>query len=246
MTITVRKSEERNSGSHGWLNYHHTFTFGYGDKKFHGFNSLLIINEDRIAPSQGFGFHPHSEMEIFTYVVSGQLEHKDTMNNTERLQWGDVQFTSAGTGMRHSEYNASDTEWLHILQIWVDPNVHGIAPSYRTAHFSEEEKQGKLRLFVSPDGSEGSIPIHQDIKAYACILRKGESVTHTFEPGRGGYIHMVDTKGSASANGVLLQKGDGAFITYEHSVEFVGVGEFNEFVFFDVKSSRPHFTDEMK
>jgi len=236
MPIVVRKSEDRGHADHGWLNSYHTFSFAsYFDRKFQGFHDLLVINEDRVAPGKGFGTHPHNEMEIFSYVLSGALEHKDSMGNIETIGRGDVQFTSAGTGIRHSEYNSSKTEWVHFLQIWVVPNVNHISPSYQTKRFEESEKYGQLRLIISPDASEGSISIHQDVKMFASILRKGEQVSYTFPKGHAGYIHLADTNGAISINdSVVLKSGDGAFIE-ETVIQIVGQAEQSEFVLFDLK-----------
>eukprot|EP00026_Physarum_polycephalum_P014011 Phypoly_transcript_14477.p1 GENE.Phypoly_transcript_14477~~Phypoly_transcript_14477.p1 ORF type:complete len:243 (+),score=38.68 Phypoly_transcript_14477:127-855(+) len=239
MSIVVRKSADRGSANHGWLDTHHTFSFaGYYDPRFVGFNSLRVINEDRVAPGKGFGTHPHSEMEIFSYVISGELAHKDSMGNRETIKRGDVQFTSAGTGILHSEFNGSNSDWVHFLQIWVKPNVSGIEPSYQTKHFAEEEKKDKLRLIVSPDGSDGSVSIHQDLKMYASVLQKGASVSFTWPAGRAGYIHLTDTKGSLSLNDeVILHEGDGAFINgNDHvTISISGLAEKSEFVLFDMK-----------
>jgi len=175
-------------------------------------------------------------MEIFSYILSGALEHKDSMGNVEILSRGDVQFTSAGTGIRHSEYNASKSDWIHFLQIWVVPDVNGVPPSYQTKRFEDHEKRGQLRLIVSPDASEGSVKIRQDVKMYASILQQGEQVSYTFPKGRAGYIHVADTNGHVTINdAITLRGGDGAFINEEAVVRITGQGEQSEFVLFDLK-----------
>jgi len=254
----VRKSSERGSANHGWLNSYHTFSFSsYYDPKFANFHSLRVINEDRVSPSEGFGTHGHSNAEIFSYVVSGALSHRDSIGNKEILKRGEVQFTSAGTGISHSEFNGSDTDYVHFLQIWVRPRANGLKPNYQTRNFSDSEKHGKLRLIVSPDGQEKSVQINNDIKVYASILKPGEQVQHTVAAGRDAYVHVVQDATSfdseanlagLTVNGTLLAGGDGAFLRTptangggDGSLTLVGSskagGKPVEFLLFDVKKA---------
>eukprot|EP01121_Diplochlamys_sp_Union-15-3_P006271 TRINITY_DN16769_c0_g1_i1.p1 TRINITY_DN16769_c0_g1~~TRINITY_DN16769_c0_g1_i1.p1 ORF type:complete len:283 (-),score=35.66 TRINITY_DN16769_c0_g1_i1:65-787(-) len=235
--IIVRKSEERGHADHGWLNSYHTFSFAsYSDSRFKGYRTLRVLNEDRVTGGKGFGLHPHSDFEIFSYVISGALEHKDSMNNTEVIKRGDVQFTSAGTGIYHSEYNHSKSEMVHFLQMWVKPNKTGLKPSYSTKHFSDEEKKGTLRLFLSPTGEQNSIVVNQDVKVYASILQPGTSIKHKFDEGRFVYVHVVQLDGKdLEVNGVHLKPGDGAFIEKEPELTFKAVGkDSTEFIVFDL------------
>jgi redox-sensitive bicupin YhaK (pirin superfamily) len=215
--LQVRKSEERGLANHGWLNSRHTFSFGsYYDPKHTGFGPLLVINEDKVTPAQGFGTHGHRDMEIISYVLEGELAHKDSMGNGSVLKYGDVQRMSAGTGVRHSEFNHSETNGVHFLQIWIQPNVTGIPPSYEEKHFAPESKQGQLRLVASSDGREGSVLIHQDAAIYATILNGADAVEHTLAKGRTAYIHVI--RGSVSVNGVELKGGDALKVSDEQSV----------------------------
>jgi len=212
--LVVRKSEHRGNANHGWLHSKHTFSFGhYHDPAHTGFGPLLVINEDRVAPSQGFGTHGHRDMEIVSYVLSGALEHKDSMGTGSVLHYGDVQRMSAGTGVRHSEFNGSSTEQVHFLQIWIQPNVTGIAPSYEEKHFAPETKRGRLRLVASEDGREGSVLIHQNASLYAGILDEGDQVEHRLAAGRLGYVHVI--RGELRVNGTVLSGGDAAKLTDE-------------------------------
>ena len=212
--LVVRKSEHRGNANHGWLHSKHTFSFGhYHDPAHTGFGPLLVINEDRVAPSQGFGTHGHRDMEIVSYVLSGALEHKDSMGTGSVLHYGDVQRMSAGTGVRHSEFNGSSTEQVHFLQIWIQPNVTGIAPSYEEKHFAPETKRGTLRLVASEDGRAGSVLIHQNASLYAGILDEGDQVEHRLAPGRLGYVHVI--RGELRVNGTVLSGGDAAKLSDE-------------------------------
>ncbi len=212
--LVVRKSEHRGNANHGWLHSKHTFSFGhYHDPAHTGFGPLLVINEDRVAPSQGFGTHGHRDMEIVSYVLSGALEHKDSMGTGSVLHYGDVQRMSAGTGVRHSEFNGSSTEPVHFLQIWIQPNVTGIAPSYEEKHFTPETKRGTLRLVASNDGREGSVLIHQNAALYAGILDEGDQVEHRLAPGRLGFVHLI--RGELRVNGTVLSGGDAAKLSDE-------------------------------
>ncbi len=192
LKIKPRKSNERGHAQMSWLNSYHTFSFAnYYDPEFEDFYSLRVINEDRVKPSQGFGTHGHREYEIFSYVVNGALRHRDSMNNDEIIKRGDVQFTTAGTGIRHSEYNASDKELVHFLQIWVKPTDPFLQPSYQTAHFTDQDKQGKLCLIVSPDGENKSAVIHQKLKVWASILKNGEKVSLPVNKDCEYYVQLV-------------------------------------------------------
>jgi redox-sensitive bicupin YhaK (pirin superfamily) len=210
--LQIRRSEERGAAHHGWLNSRHTFSFGsYRDPEHTGFGPLLVINEDRVAPGQGFGTHGHRDMEIISYVLDGALEHKDSMGTGSVLHYGDVQRMSAGTGVRHSEFNHSPDEGLHFLQIWIEPSERGIPPSYEEKHFSPEEKQGRLRLIASNDGRQGSVLIHQDAAIYASIMAEGEKHEHKLAEGRTAYVHLI--RGSLVVNGTPLKDGDALKIT---------------------------------
>ena len=215
--LQIRHSEERGAANHGWLNSHHSFSFGsYHDPLHMGFGPLLVINEDRVTPGQGFGTHGHRDMEIISYVLDGALEHKDSMGTGSVLHYGDVQRMSAGSGVRHSEFNHSSTDGLHFLQIWVQPNVTGIAPSYEEKHFTPESKRGKLRLIASSDGRQGSVLIHQDAAIYASILQEGEQAAHALDEGRIAYVHLI--RGSLVVNGTPLKAGDALKLTQEAAV----------------------------
>jgi quercetin 2,3-dioxygenase len=205
--MEVRRSAERGLAEHGWLKSFHTFSFAdYHDPKHMGFGALRVINEDRVQPGQGFGTHGHRDMEIISYVLEGSLAHKDSMGTGSVIKPGDVQRMSAGTGVRHSEFNASDKELVHFLQIWIEPGQRGIEPSYEEKHFDDASKRGKLRLIASPDGAEGSVRLHQDAKLYAALVDGAESVTFAPAPGRLVYVHIV--RGAVSVNGTALEGGD--------------------------------------
>ncbi len=222
--IQVRKAAERGHFDHGWLNTYHSFSFAdYYDPRFSGFRSLLVINEDRVNPGHGFPTHAHNNMEIISYVLAGGLEHKDSMGNTSVIRPGEVQRMSAGTGVRHSEFNHAKEEGLHFLQIWLLPNARGLSPSYEQTFFPAAEKQGRLRLVAAPDGAEGAVTIHQDAKLYSTLLEQGQTVSHQFAPDRYGYVQVV--RGSITLNGQQLQTSDGAFITAEGQVTLTGDGE---------------------
>jgi redox-sensitive bicupin YhaK (pirin superfamily) len=209
--IQIRKSEERGHARHGWLDSHHTFSFAnYYDPKFTGFHDLLVINEDRVIPGEGFGTHGHRNMEIVSYVIEGALEHKDSMGTGSVLRPGKVQRMSAGRGVRHSEFNHSETEPLHFLQIWITPKEQEIEPGYEEKSFSDAEKKNQLRLIVSPEGAQGSLQIHQDASIYATLLDEGKTVSHQLQAGRNAWIQVV--RGTLELNGNLLNAGDGAAI----------------------------------
>lgn len=212
--LQIRKSEARGAANHGWLDSKHSFSFGsYHDPDHVGFGPLLVINEDRVQGSQGFGTHGHRDMEIISYVLSGALEHKDSMGTGSVLHYGDVQRMSAGTGVRHSEFNHNADEKVHFLQIWIQPNQVGIPPSYEEKNFTVESKLGNLRLIASNDGREGSVLIHQDASIFATILRSGDAVEHKLAAGRIAYVHVI--RGDVTVNGTALKGGDALKLTAE-------------------------------
>jgi quercetin 2,3-dioxygenase len=230
--INIRRSEERGGGDFGWLNTQHTFSFDqFHDPRFMGFRSLRVINEDWVQGGHGFPMHPHRDMEIITYVLDGALEHKDSMGNGSTIRPGDGQRMSAGTGVHHSEANASMTDAAHLLQIWILPDRRGHAPGYEQKAFPETEKQGKLRLIASPDGKEGSVTIHQDAKLYASLLKPGQEVTH--ELGKGRFAWLQVAKGAVEMNGQSLKQGDGAAISDEQRLAVKG-SEDAEILLFDL------------
>lgn len=215
---TIRHSEERGHADHGWLESYHSFSFAdYFDPEHVEFGPLRVINEDRVAPGAGFGTHPHRDMEILSYVLSGELAHKDSMGTGSVIRAGDVQRMSAGSGVRHSEFNASAREGLHFLQIWIKPDVVGIEPSYEEKHFPDRDKQGRLRLIASPDRRDGSVLIHQDALVYAGRFDGEERAVLELKPGRRGYVHVA--RGEARVNGILLGAGDALKITDAPAVQ---------------------------
>ena len=231
--ITIRKGDERGHFDFGWLNTYHTFSFSdYYDPQHVQFRSLRVINEDRVQPDQGFGTHPHRDMEIVSYVLEGALAHKDSMGNGSTIKPGDVQRMSAGTGITHSEFNASQNELVHFLQIWLLPAKNGLKPGYEQKFYSPDDKRGRLRLIASPDGREESVTIHQDTQIYAAVLDEAAEVAYTFEPGRYGYVQVA--RGSAKVNGQKLQAGDGAAISAEQAVTLVGQVADTEVLLFDL------------
>jgi redox-sensitive bicupin YhaK (pirin superfamily) len=207
--IEIRKSDERGYADHGWLKSYHSFSFAdYYDPRHVQFGPLRVINEDRVAPGMGFGTHGHRDMEIISYVLDGELAHKDSIGNGSVIRPGDVQRMSAGTGVRHSEYNHAAHDTTHFLQIWVIPAENGIEPGYEERNFPVEEKRGKLRLVVSPDGAEGSVVIHQDARLYAGLFDGDEAATLAIAPGRRAYVHVA--RGAITVNGKALGAGDAA------------------------------------
>ena len=203
----IRRSNERGLADHGWLKSFHTFSFAdYYDPRHMGFGPLRVINEDRVQPGGGFGTHGHRDMEIISYVLSGELAHKDSLGNGSTIRPGDVQRMSAGSGVRHSEFNPSSSNGTHFLQIWIQPKQRNIPPSYEEKKFSEAEKRGQLRLIASPDRSEGSVLLHQDARVYAGLFNGDEHAELTLKPGRSLYVHLA--RGSISANGANLHAGD--------------------------------------
>ncbi len=216
--IVLRKSEERGHANHGWLDTYHTFSFNtYYDPAHVHFRDLRVINEDRVAPGRGFGTHPHENMEILTCVLEGSLQHKDSMGTGSIIRPGDLQRMSAGTGVTHSEFNASRSEPVHLLQIWIFPEQEGLEPSYEQKTFPEFENQGRLRLVASQSGREGSLRIHQDVELYASILDPGKLVNHGLAPGRHAWLQV--SRGAVSLNGFELRAGDGAAVSQETSLQ---------------------------
>jgi len=229
--IEIRKSEDRGRADHGWLRSYHTFSFAdYYDAEQTGFGHLRVINEDRIQPGKGFGTHGHRDMEIISYVLEGELAHKDSMGNGSNIVPGDVQRMSAGKGVLHSEFNHAQ-DVTHFLQIWIEPSVTGIPPSYEQKHFDAASKRGRLRLVASPDGREGSVTIHQDAFVYAALLDGAERATHKLQPGRRAYLHVA--RGKLTANDQPLEAGDAlkAANTPEIALE---KGEGAELLLFDL------------
>lgn len=207
MMQQIRRSSERGTADHGWLKSYHSFSFAdYFDSAHMEFGPLRVINEDRVAAGAGFGTHSHRDMEIISYVLSGELSHKDSLGNGSVLRPGDVQRMSAGTGVKHSEFNASTVDPVHFLQIWIVPNQRGLPPSYEEKHFSAADKRGRLRLVASPDGEAGSVRIHQDARVYAGLFDDEESASVTLATGRQGYIHLA--RGQIRVNDTILSAGD--------------------------------------
>src|SRR5262245_649968 len=216
--ITVRRSAERGHADHGWLDSRHTFSFAdYYDPKHMGFRALRVINEDRVAGGQGFPRHPHRDMEIVSYVLSGALEHKDSLGTGSTIRPGDVQRMSAGTGVTHSEFNPSPAEPVHFLQIWLLPEREGIQPSYAQQNFPAESRGGRLRLVASRDARDGSLRVHQDVDLYAGLLGAGDRVEFALRPGRSAWLQLA--RGRCTLNGVALEAGDGAAVRSESRLE---------------------------
>ena len=219
--IRVRKAKDRGHLNHGWLDTYHTFSFGdYHDPEHMGFRSLRVMNEDRVEPGKGFGTHPHRDMEIVTYVLEGALEHKDSMGNGEVLRPGEFQRMSAGTGITHSEFNPSDSEPVHLYQIWLLPERKGIEPSYEQKQFPDAKITNRLRLVASPDASDGSLMIHQDARIYLAKITSDQRVVHELSPGRYAWLQVL--RGAVKLNGTELETSDGAAISDESRIEIVG------------------------
>ena len=230
--LTLRKSNDRGYADHGWLKSYHSFSFaGYYDPKHMGWGNLRVINEDWIAAGKGFGTHGHKDMEIVTYVLSGSLAHQDSMGNVKTIPPGDVQRMSAGTGVRHSEFNHAPDDTTHLLQIWIEPNVMGVSPSYEQKTFAEPEKQGILRLVASPDGALGSVLIHADAKLFAGLLEGAQTASLALDATRKCYVHLV--RGELEVNGVLLATGDAALLEGE-SLLTLAQGKDAEVLVFDL------------
>ena len=230
--INLRKSHERGHANHGWLDSFHTFSFAdYYDPSEMGFSSLRVINEDRVAPKGGFPTHPHRDMEIVTYILEGELAHQDSMGNGSVIRVGDVQRMSAGTGIRHSEFNGSGNTPVHLLQIWIEPDEMGLTPSYEQKHFTQAEKQGAFRLVASSDGREGSVTIHQDAAIYAAVLSADQALTYKLDAPRRAYLHLA--RGRVSLNGYPLEAGDGAKVNGPETLNLTAL-EQAEVLLFDL------------
>ncbi|HTP28678.1 MAG TPA: pirin family protein [Anaeromyxobacteraceae bacterium] len=232
--ITVRRCDERAHFDHGWLDTHHTFSFaGYYDPAHMGFRALRVINEDRVKPGQGFGTHGHRDMEILSVVLSGALAHRDSTGAEGVLRPGEVQRMSAGSGIRHSEFNASREEEVHFLQIWLEPAEDGIPPSYQQEAFPEAERRGRLQLIASPERGDGLLLLHQDARVYAALLEQAEQVSLPLAKGRHAWLQVA--RGEIDVNGIRLVAGDGAAVVDEHALTLAGVGrEPAEFLAFDL------------
>lgn len=231
--ITLRPAEARGQAKLSWLDSRHSFSFGdYFDPQQMGFGPLRVINEDRVSPGGGFGTHPHRDMEIISYVLDGALEHKDSIGTGSVIRPGDVQRMTAGTGVQHSEFNPSQTAPVHFLQIWLLPSQKSLPPGYEQKSFAAAEKDGKLRLIVSPDGSDGSLTIHQDARIYAAVLSEGARVTYAVPDGRRAWVQVA--RGSLDLNGEWLRRGDGAAIADVRDLAFTAHEEGTEFLLFDL------------
>lgn len=238
MTAILRKAGDRGVAEHGWLSSRHTFSFGhYDDPRHRGYSDLLVINDDRVAPGMGFGQHPHRDMEIFSYVLEGALEHRDTLGTGSVIRPGDVQMISAGRGIAHSEFNHSRSEEVHFLQIWIVPDVRGIAPQYQQSHFDAAGKRGRLRVILSPDGRDGSLKLHQDAVVHAGLFTDDETATLPLAAGRFAYIHVA--RGSVQVNGVAMQAGDGLMLADTAAVTIAG-GQDAEVLVFDLRPETRH------
>ncbi len=234
--LNIRLAKDRGHADHGWLNSYHTFSFAnYYDPEFHGFRSLRVINEDRVEPGQGFGRHPHDNMEILSYVLEGNLEHKDSMGTGSVIKPGDVQVMSAGTGITHSEFNPSPNEKVHFLQIWMFPDKKGLKPRYDQKHFSKEEKRDQLKLIGSKEGREGSVVIHQDIDLFASRLSEGKDLQYKIRPNSGFWLQVVE--GEMEINGSKLKAGDAAYGEDEAGLSLKADQE-SEFLLFDIGKDR--------
>ncbi|MDX6694676.1 MAG: quercetin 2,3-dioxygenase [Blastocatellia bacterium] len=230
--INLRRAQERGHFNFGWLDTYHTFSFGdYYDQRFMGFRDLRVINEDWVHPGHGFPTHGHRDMEIVTYVLEGGLEHKDSIGTGSVIRPGEVQRMSAGRGVRHSESNHSESESVHLLQIWIMPDEQGIEPSYEQKNYTDEEKRNQLRLIASRDGREGSVRIHQDAAIYAALLEPGQEVKHTLRPGRHAWVQVA--RGAVTLNGQPLEQSDGAAVSDESSLTIAG-REASEILLFDL------------
>ena len=231
--ITIRKSRERGHFDHGWLNTYHTFSFDqYYDPRYMGFRSLRVINEDFVAGGRGFPPHGHRDMEIITYILEGALKHEDSMGNGSVIRPGDVQRMTAGTGVRHSEKNASDKERVHLLQIWIMPNAESLAPGYEQKAFSEEERRGQLRLIASEDGRDDSVRLNQDVSLFASILDDDQEVERTMDANRYGWIQVA--RGAIAVNGEKAEQGDGVVIVAESALK-IRAEEPSEILMFDLQ-----------
>ncbi|PMY64009.1 MULTISPECIES: pirin family protein [Pseudomonas] len=232
--LTLRKASDRGAANHGWLKSFHTFSFAnYRNPRERGFSDLLVINDDRVAAGKGFGQHPHRDMEIFSYVLEGALEHKDTLGTGSVIRPGDVQLMSAGSGVAHSEYNHSTTQPVHFLQIWIVPDVSGAKPRYQQEHFRPQQKRGRLQLIISPEGTDGSLQVRQDARVYAGLIDGQESATLKLDANRYAYVHVA--RGSVDLNGLLLQEGDGVRVRQEQALT-LSKGMDAEVLVFDLRA----------
>jgi redox-sensitive bicupin YhaK (pirin superfamily) len=230
--IRVRKADQRGHFNHGWLDTYHTFSFAdYHDPAQMGFRALRVINDDRVAPGQGFGMHGHRDMEIVTYVLEGSLQHRDSMGNGSIIRASELQRMTAGTGVRHSEFNPSDSEPVHLYQIWLLPERRNLTPGYEERRFDPSEKQNRLRLVASRAARDGSMTIHQDADLYLASLEPGRQVSHAFRPGRHGWLQVL--RGRVTANGASLEAGDGAALSDEAALEIAADSE-AEVLLFDL------------
>ena len=228
--LTIRKSQDRGHADHGWLQSYHSFSFaGYYDPRHMGWGNLRVINEDRIAPGTGFGTHGHKDMEIVSYVLSGELAHKDSMGNVRGIPPGDLQRMSAGTGVMHSEFNHAPGQETHFFQIWIEPNQQGVEPGYEQKTFPAEEKRGVLRLVASPDGAQGSVQIHADAAMYAGLFDGAERASMRLDPARKGYVHVV--RGAIEVNGAVLKAGDAALLEGDACLDLSGAEDAEVLVF---------------
>jgi len=231
--MDVRRAADRGAANFGWLLSRHTFSFGsYHDPQHSGFSDLLVINDDRVSPGRGFDTHGHRDMEIFSYVLEGGLQHRDSMGTGSVIRPGDVQMMSAGTGVQHSEFNASPDAPVHFLQIWIVPARKGVAPRYQQRNFTPEEKRGRLRLIISPDGADGSLSVYQDARVYAGLFDGGERQSLALRPGRYAYVHAA--RGSLEVNGERLDEGDGARLRDPGEIVLSG-GRAAEVLVFDLR-----------
>jgi len=231
--MTVRPAAERGHADHGWLDTRHTFSFAdYYDPRHMGFRDLRVINEDRVQPGQGFGTHSHRDMEILTYVLEGALEHRDNMGNKSVIRPGEVQRMSAGTGLTHSEYNHSDEELVHFLQIWILPRARGLAPGYEQRAFAEADSRGRLLLVAAGDGRQGILTVHQDVDLWVARLARGQAVAHPLRPGRHAWVQVA--RGAVTLNGQSLEAGDGAALSDETEAR-ITASEAAEALLFDLK-----------
>ncbi|MFB8831579.1 pirin family protein [Azotobacter sp. CWF10] len=237
-THELRRSSERGQADHGWLQSRHSFSFAdYHDPEQVGFSDLRVINDDRVAAGQGFGRHPHRDMEILSYVLDGALEHQDSLGNGSLIRPGDIQLMSAGTGIAHSEYNPSPREPVHFLQIWIVPAIRGVTPGYQQQRFAAGDKRGRLQLILSPDGERGSLRLHQDARVYAGLFDGAERATLELGGQRHAYVHLA--RGALSVNGQRLEAGDGLRIRHAERLEFAD-GERAEVLVFDLRpNERP-------
>tara|TARA_R110002050_G_scaffold9504_1_gene32912 strand:- start:52459 stop:53157 length:699 start_codon:yes stop_codon:yes gene_type:complete len=230
--LTLHKNSQRGAADHGWLQSNHSFSFGsYYNPNEMGFGPLRVINEDRVQPNKGFGEHGHDNMEIISYVLSGSLEHKDSMGNGSVIRYGDVQRMSAGTGVRHSEFNPSTNERVHFLQIWIQPNVQNIEPSYEEKHFDTESKTGTLRLIASENGRDGSVVVHQDVSIFASIIDGEDTIKQAILPTRTAYLHLI--RGQMTVNGQQVSTGDSLKISNESELTINNAAN-AEFLLFDL------------